>query len=399
MRIEPSPAAPFLISWNVTRRCNLRCIQCYLDAKDEPDATATEEALSFIKDISEFAPAAMLVFSGGEPLLREDLFLLCRKAMDAGLTAVIGTNATLLTDTAAEKLKKSGVKGVGISIDSVNPALHDTLRGASGAWNNARRGIEATKKAGIPFQIQFAVTKANCGELERVVEFSEKIGAVSVNIFFPVSAGRGERAMDITARDYEEALGRIVELARAYDGRITVRPRCAPTVLRMAPELVTSGCIAGRGYLRIDPAGYVSACPYMPVEKMNLKDMRLREICESPLFKTLRNPSLKGRCGECEYRETCGGCRARALSEKGDIAGEDPFCLYEPERPAKGGVAPSPLWTEEAKTLLGAVPVFLRTVVEKAAERYASKKGLKTITVDVLKELKKTARGGAGEPH
>src|SRR3990172_7047369 len=165
---------PFLVSWNLTKRCNLKCDHCYLDST-EIDGTSdisTNDAKTIIDEISSLNPNALLIMTGGEPLLRQDFFSLAEYASNNGLMVVVGTNGTLIDDSAAKELLKSGVKGVGISIDSITPDYHDSFRGIAGAWEKTVKGMEVLKKYGIPFQTQFTIAKANKQELEQVILFS-----------------------------------------------------------------------------------------------------------------------------------------------------------------------------------------------------------------------------------
>ena len=410
----PSPEIdpPFLISWNLTKRCNLKCAHCYLDSTELNGAAdmPTTEALTIINGLASYAPGAMLIMTGGEPLLRPDLTELTQYATDKGFTVVIGTNGTLLDEPKARELMENGVKGIGISLDSVTPGFHDSFRGVPGSWKEALNGIEAARAAGLDFQIQLTITDKNHAEVPAIIELAEAKGATAVNIFFLVCTGRGQDVTDITAEDYERVLTYLVEAEDEYAGRIMVRARCAPHFLRIAKTLTpesallkgeTSGCIAGRGYLRISPDGFVTPCPYIPPTAGNgasLTDKSLKEIWEAePIFLSLRSPEYIGKCGDCDFSDICGGCRARALATTGDLMGEDPWCSHEPE---KGGdkIKPppptepnkkTPLWTPEAIERLAKAPFFLRSMIKGGVERYARAKGLPEITPEVMAKLRK----------
>lgn len=417
-RFSPPPASgpagepgqvPFLVSWNLTKRCNLKCAHCYLDAAEleGADETSTEEAKGFIDEVASLNPGAMLIMTGGEPLLRPDFPELSRYASTRGLTVVVGSNGTLLDDPTVEMLAGSGVQGVGISLDSVTPVFHDRFRGVAGAWQKTVEGMEALKRRGLPFQLQLTVTRENRGDLPGLIEFAAQNGAKAVNIFFLVCTGRGQNMTDLTPEEYEATLKYLAEAESAFEGRVMVRARCAPHFLRVVSSLnpesavmkgETSGCIAGTGYLRISPEGDVTPCPYIPASSVdaNLKRVSLKEIWDNhPSFRSLRAPSYNGRCKDCEFNDVCGGCRARALSATGDLMGEDPWCTHEPDgkRPRPGGESNAgafkPEWTDEAKERLGKVPVFLRGMVKKGVERYAAAKGIREITPEVMSELRK----------
>lgn len=399
-----APSPPFLVSWNLTKRCNLLCGHCYLDACElsGADAVPTDEAFSYIDQIGTLSPGCMLVLTGGEPLLREDIFALASRASSLGLSPVIGTNGTLLSDEIARKLLDSGVRGAGVSLDSLAPQVHDRIRGVDGAWAKAVKGIEALSGSAIPFQLQFTLTRENMREIPAFIEFAEGTGAKAVNFFFLVCTGRGQKATDLTPQEYESALNSIALKEKEYRGRIMVRARCAPHLVRVAgesdPESAllkggTSGCIAGRGYLRISPEGFVTPCPYIPVSDgtPSLKEKPLSEIWEKGReFVLLRDPSYHGRCAECEYADSCGGCRARALASTGNILAEDPWCMHEPKG-AKKEAGTQPAWSAEAEERLKNIPSFIRPMIKKGLEQYASHKGIQLITPELMKELREKA--------
>ena len=402
---------PFLISWNITKRCNLRCSHCYLNASELEGGEgelSTHDAKKIIDEIALLNPQAMLIFTGGEPLLRNDCLELTSYAAGKGLMVVIGTNGTLLDDSTVKEIIRCGVKGVGISLDSVGPAYHDKFRGLTGAWERTTGGMDVLKKHGLDFQIQITVTKGNYSEIPDVIEYAYKKGARACNIFFLVCTGRGQNITDITPKQYEETLTYLVKAEKDYEGKMMVRARCAPHFLRIAHKLnpesqllkgATSGCIAGTGYFRITPEGDVTPCPYMQAKVGNLTDPSLTQIwTTSPVFQSLRNPKYEGRCKDCDYSEVCGGCRARALAATSNMMGEDPWCEYKPEiksqKPAPAGFkqgAEEIPWTNEASERLSKVPFFLRAMVKKGVERYAREKRLKEITPEIMAELRKRA--------
>ncbi|MCK4739510.1 MAG: radical SAM protein [Deltaproteobacteria bacterium] len=399
-------APPFLISWNLTKRCNLKCKHCYLDATELTGAedTSTKEALLMIDKIADFAPSALLIITGGEPLLREDLTTITSYATEQGLVVVLGTNGTLLTLKLAKKLKASGVRGIGISLDSVEPNFHDDFRGLTGAWLDSITGIESTKKAGLDFQIQLTITSKNKGEVAGIIKLAAEKEATAVNIFFLVCTGRGQDVTDITPSEYEEVLKSIVEAEEKYGEQMMVRARCAPHFLRVAKESApnssllkgeTSGCIAARGYVRISSKGILTPCPYMPApieSDLNLNKKSFSEIyLEDETFKKLRSPAYNGKCGDCEYSELCGGCRARSLATNGDLMGEDPWCDYRPKKNTKKITTnKTPIsWTPEAVSRLKKTPFFLRAMIKKGLEGYARATGVETITPEIMAKLRK----------
>ncbi|MBI5892077.1 MAG: radical SAM protein [Deltaproteobacteria bacterium] len=396
---------PFLISWNITKRCNLKCRHCYLDASEltsPKGELSTDEALALIDDIASINPNTMLILTGGEPLLRDDVFDIAKYASSKGLMVVLGTNGTMIDAHIALQIKESNIKGIGISIDSLKPLSHDRFRGLDGAWKKTVSGIDALKKHSIDFQLQVTVTKNNYDEIPAVIEYACKIGARAVNVFFLVCTGRGQEMTDITPKQYEDMLKYLANAQKEYEDKIMVRARCAPHFLRVVQEInpdseimkgATSGCLAGTHYFRITPEGDVTPCPYMPTSAGNVRKQRLSDIWDNAdIFKTLRNPAYKGNCKDCEFNEVCGGCRARAYAEKGDVMEGDSWCEYDGDG-VKGqgsrGQGVEILWTDEAKERLGKVPVFLRTMVKKGVEGYAKRKGLKEITPDIMMEMRK----------
>ena len=401
---------PFLVSWNITKRCNLKCDHCYLDAAEleGTDDLSTDDCFHIVDEIASLNPQSMLILTGGEPLLRTDLTDISRYAVEKGMMVVLGTNGTLVDAEAVRRLKEGRFSGVGISLDSVSPAFHDRFRGMEGAWEKTVRGMEELRKAKIDFQVQLTVTKENHTEIPALVEFAHEKGARALNVFFLVCTGRGQEVTDITPADYEEVLKYLVKAESEYEGRIMVRARCAPHILRVASEMdpespllkgFTSGCIAATGYYRISPEGRVSPCPYMPAGPgtPSALEKPMKEIWEeTEVFKRLRHRTYDGKCGDCEYSDVCGGCRARALATSGNDMGEDPWCDYEPKGKKAAGSAASaaPIWTSEATTRLEKVPRFLRTMVRKGVERYAKSKGLTEITADVMAELNRRRTEG-----
>jgi radical SAM protein with 4Fe4S-binding SPASM domain len=404
-----SAPLPFLISWNITKRCNLKCKHCYLDASELAGASelSTAEAKRVIDEIAALNPQSMLILTGGEPLMRDDCLELGEYAGSKGITVVLGTNGTVLNDGIVRAMVKSGIKGVGVSIDSATPAYHDRFRGLVGAWEGTNAGIDLLRKHGLDFTIQISVTKDNIDEIIPVIEYGIEKGARAVNIFFLVCTGRGQDVSDITPAQYESALTSLVKAARVYEDKIMVRARCAPHLLRIADKIdpdsplmkgATSGCIASTGYMRITPEGEVTPCPYIPTVAGSIKETGLKEIWEGAgVFETMRARRYEGRCKECEYNDICGGCRARALAAKSDIMGEDPWCEYEPDgkAPSTSTAPQAPVagivWTKEAEERLVKVPGFLQSMVKKGVEMYARKKGLAKITPDIMSELRKRA--------
>ncbi len=336
------------ISWSITRRCNLECAHCHLPAttrKERPelsssDELTTQEAFQLIDRIASVNPEVMLILSGGEPLLREDVFELSTYASGKGMMVVLGSNGLLMNDAAARMMKQSGVFGISISLDSVNPEIHDAIRSRPGAWEKAVSAIKTCRKEGLSIQVNTVVTKKNFEEIPELIAYARDLGAKVYSPFFLVCTGRGEEMTDLSPLQYEKVLSMIVAAHAKHDD-IMIRTRCAPTVRRILyqknPEsrFLTMGagrCLAGQSYCRITPEGDVTPCPYLPLTTGNIREQDFGDIWQnSAIFNSLRTPSLKGKCKKCAFRLLCGGCRARAYAGQNDYLGEDPWCDYLPQ--------------------------------------------------------------------
>lgn len=399
-----SAPAPHLVSWNVTRLCNLSCAHCYLDAvqrgeqaRDELDSGA---ARAVIAELATLAPAAMLVFTGGEPLMRSDLLDLVRGAATRGLAPVVGTNGTLLDGRRAAGLRAAGALGVGVSLDSAAAAFHDRLRGRPGAWASALRGMHAARAAGLALLVQMTVFDENRRELAALAALAARTGAIAFNVFFLVCTGRGATQTDLSPEAYEETLAEIVRIQRAQP-QMKVRARCAPYLRRVLGLQAEQGddefagwssaCLAGRRYLRITPQGTVTPCPYIPEVLGDLRRESLQAIWSAhPTLLRLRSELPKGRCGECDYRYSCGGCRARTLALRGDLMAEDANCRHvrPPHRapePRPAPRAPSAVcWDPEAEARLQRIPGFLCERIRTRLEEHARREGVSRITASFM---------------
>jgi radical SAM protein with 4Fe4S-binding SPASM domain len=390
---------PALISWNLTKKCNLRCPHCYLEAGAEAeDELTTEECLGLIDEMKALG-TEMLILTGGEPLLRRDIYEIARYASDHGLWVVMGTNGVLVTDRVARKMVECGVRGVGISIDSLDPAKHNRFRGGPNAWELSVRALEICRAHGLEVLVQTTVMAMNYEEIPALIAFAREKGAWSFNLYFLVQTGRGQEMNDLSPQQTEAMLAYLVEVQDRYRPML-VRSKCAPHFKRIAYErglggLESGGCMAGTRYCRITPEGNVTPCPYMPVVAGNVRHQSLREIWETaPVLLRLRDlDRLKGRCGRCEFKALCGGCRCRAYTAFGDYLQEDPACTYQPTgRALEAGEV---LWSPEARARLERIPIaFIREKVREGLETYARRNGLHVITPQVMKEaMAGTGRG------
>jgi radical SAM protein with 4Fe4S-binding SPASM domain len=398
---------PAVVSWNITQACNLRCPHCYLAAGSPPPRElSTEEGFQLIEQLRELG-TELLILTGGEPLARRDLCALARRASGAGLLVVLGTNATLIDEKRARALKASGVRGVGISLDSLDPAKHDAFRGQQGAWQKTVRAIELCQNQEIEVAIQTSVLPMNYDEILELIEFAYRKGARAFNAYFLVCTGRAEKLTDITPQQYEDLLHTLVNAAARHPGML-VRAKCAPHVKRLAylqqsahPKnangsdaspiglLASVGCPVGTSYLRINPTGNVTPCPYLPLMLGNVRQTPLRQIWqESETLRKLRTLELEGRCGICEFKALCVGCRARAFALTGNLLGEDPWCTYQSTGHRNTGDSLTVTWTDEALARIEKAPPFVRERIKQGAEICARARGLSQITPELLTELR-----------
>jgi AdoMet-dependent heme synthase len=388
MSMPPMSASPFarpyVVSWNLTYRCNLACEHCYLDAGSTPQVgtenfsdrseLGTEECFKVIDQIASFAPECVTILTGGEPLLRRDILEIVRRAAERGLWVVVGTNGVRITENVAQRLAEAGARGLSLSLDALDPDRHDRFRRVRGAWRNTVEGAEILNRTGLPFIVQTTAGSHNLGELEAIADFAhDRLAAKVWNLYFLVPTGRGQFVSDISPAQYDEVLASLYRIQRKYDRRMLVNAKCAPhyikTVLENSGETTESiptdgesatesswprlspirtysggagGCPAGTHYMGIRPNGDVTPCPYLPVFAGSLRSASLADLWNSSeLFADIRRrSSLGGRCGACEMNAHCGGCRARAYGMTGDLMAEDPLCTHQP-----GKFVGSPLLT------------------------------------------------------
>jgi radical SAM protein with 4Fe4S-binding SPASM domain len=402
---------PHVVAWNLTRRCNLECAHCYISAGPTERATSeldTATCLRIVDELVAVNPAPLLILSGGEPLLRDDLTVIARHASDRGATVVVGTNGTLLTDERIAALKRAGVRGVAVSVDSLRPSYHDNFRHGAGSLEGTQAALGRLRAQRLDFIIQTSVTKGNRAELPRLVAWSAEQGAVAFNCYFLVPTGRGAGLSDLSPPDYETVLADLARWQRDYRGRMLVRSKCAPHFMRHVhaadPESPVlnyeTRCPCGTQYCRITPDGKLTPCPYMPEVAGDLRVRSFAEIWRaSPLFRQLREGALGGKCGVCEYRQVCGGCRARAFAVSGDVLAADPSCTYEPlpgaalvesGRAVTYGAefAPALAWSPAARERVQRIPSFVRGVVMQRLEEYARRQGVREVTIEMLAEVR-----------
>lgn len=427
----PTKSRPFVISWNLTYRCNLACEHCYLDAgkgwSDRLNGAgtsgelSTRECFKVIDEIAAFAPECLTILTGGEPLLRPDILEIIRYTHGKDLWVVVGTNGVLITETLATKLKNAGARGLALSLDALRPEDHDRFRGVEGSWRNTVRGAKILADVGLPFTIQTTVARHNARDLEAIARFAyEELAAKVWNLFFLTPTGRGHEyaeSHDMTSEQYDQVLADVLRIQEIYASRMMVNAKCAPHYIKALIEhqpdspFIKSytggagGCPAGTHYLGIRPNGDVTPCPYLPVFAGNLLSIPLAQLWkESKLFSTISDrTSLGGRCGVCEFHAHCGGCRARAYGSSTDYMAEDPLCGYTPGslvhakrllRPAAvqyGQEATANVqWTPDATERMKQIPAFVRGMVVKSVESYCTKKGVELVTTEHLDAIRST---------
>jgi len=349
-----NPAAriplPRIIAWEVTRSCNLNCVHCRASSRFGPyqNELSTREALGLLDQIRELG-TPIIILTGGEPLLRKDIFELAEYGTGLGMRMVMGSNGTLITARVARRIGESGVKRVSISIDGATKESHDAFRKVNGAFDGAMRGISNLKEQGLDFQINTTITRHNLSELEDIFDLAVRIGAVAHHIFLLVPTGRARDMVnqELSAQDYEDTLHWFYR--QHGKASIELKATCAPQYYRILSQeasskaedgntqtrglaAVTRGCLAGISYCFISHVGVVQPCGYLEVDSGDVRKEPFPQIWRhSRVFNDLRDFSkYKGKCGRCEYITVCGGCRARAYEATGDYLAEEPLCAYNP---------------------------------------------------------------------
>lgn len=339
-----------IVAWEVTRSCNLDCVHCRASSNYGPhprelDAIMAMEVLDQIREVAK----PIIILTGGEPLLRKDIFALADYGTRKGLRMVLATNGTLITPDITRKIRESGIKRVSVSLDGATRESHDVFRQVNGAFNRAIKGISYLKEGGIEFQINTTITKYNLSELEGIFDLAVRLEAAAHHIFLLVPAGRAKEMANqqLDAREYEDTLYWFHE--QHDKAPLELKATCAPQYYRIMRQethsggdtvdskacgldAVTRGCLAGISYCFISNEGIIQPCGYMELNSGDLRKSRFADIWgNSPIFAELRNFSrYKGKCGRCEYISVCGGCRARAYAAHGDYLSEEPLCAYNP---------------------------------------------------------------------
>ena len=349
MQIRP----PFMVSYSITTKCNLKCKHCYSESTDQvaPDELSTEEALRLMDDLSRWG-IGLLIIDGGEPLCREDLLDVVKYASSKGIRATIGSNGTLIDEGMARKMLDAGVMSVAISVDGADAQTHDSFRGMSGVFEQTLEGIEACRNAGLPFQFNMVIRKENLSQLEDMLRLAVDCGADAAEVFDLVAAGRAKEECREQVLSHDERKWAMEWLAQAQeDCPIVIRvpgcpmyplllqqkqiqPRHFPVEMLRRIPYYDRGCAAGMhiGYVMMLSNGEVTPCILLQVKLGNIREQSIISIWEnSPVLAELRRRELlKGDCGDCSYKITCSGCRGRAYEETGDMMAADPGCWLAP---------------------------------------------------------------------
>jgi radical SAM protein with 4Fe4S-binding SPASM domain len=369
-----------LLFWETTAGCNLECIHCRrLDVSQQLMKTdmTTEESLRFVSQLAAFAKP-ILVLSGGEPLFRPDIFQIAVHARDQGLPVALATNGTLIDEPMAQRIVDAGIRRVAISIDGADEITHDAFRRQPGSLAAALNGFRYLRSRGMSMQINCTITKHNVLQIETLYAKALELGADALHLFMLVPVGCGVQIAAsnmLPAEEYERVLNWMYDKSKL--GQIHLKATCAPHYFRvmrqrMAGErkanrgsgvpvthsqphsaggvgaaparqpvhptgmaAMTKGCLAGSAICFVSHTGEVFPCGYLPVSAGNVKKQEMRAIWEEArVFERLRNvDELEGKCGVCEFKRICMGCRARAFYEEhGNYMAEEPHCVYEPKQ-------------------------------------------------------------------
>jgi len=350
-----------VLAWEITRSCNLYCAHCRASAEHGPfeNELSTEECYRLIDEILEVGKP-IIILSGGEPLAREDVLDIAIYAVNKGFRVAMGSNGTLVTEEMAARMKDVPISRLAISLDFPVPELQDSFRGKKGAFDEAMAGLLNARRAGIEVQINSTVTKLNVDYLDSILSLAKEVGASAFHPFLLVPTGRGKNleSVQLSPQEYEDTLNWIYDQQVKLGDAMFFKPTDAPHYLRVmkqrqkqgqasgkpaepkpAPSggghpmhAISRGCLAGTGFCFISHRGSVQGCGYLDIVAGNVRKQSFGQIWNhSPLFRSLRDLSnIKGKCGLCEYKRICGGCRARAYEATGDYLEAEPYCIYEP---------------------------------------------------------------------
>ena len=330
-------AHPKVIAWEVTRRCPLACRHCRAGACDVAyeGELATTECLRVIDSLATFAPPPMIIWTGGEPMARPDIFGLVRHATAGGIRSVMAPCGMMVTEETLTALKAAGVMACSFSLDGATAETHDAFRGVAGAFDTVNRAMDVAVSVGMPFQVNCTVSQLNRAELPAIRDITIARGARTLDLFFlvPVGRGRGLRDVSLSPADTEAVLRWAFEMDA--QGPVRVRETCAPQAVRIwhalgRPGAKPAGCMGGKTFVFISHTGILQPCGFLDVPSGDLRGHSLdfkRAYEASPVFKDLSDPgNYGGACGTCAFRADCGGCRARAYAATGDYMATETAC-------------------------------------------------------------------------
>jgi AdoMet-dependent heme synthase len=351
--------APFTIAWEVTRACAYACVHCRADAMHvaDPNELNTEEALRLIDRLAEFG-SPILIFTGGDPMMRKDLHELIAYATQKGLRCSLTPTATALPTTARlEKVRDAGIRRIALSLDAPSSEIHDHFRQVAGSWQRTMDILHRAQQIGISVQVNTTISKHNVDILDEMVPFIQEVGAVQWSLFFLVPTGRAQVKNMISAEEHERTFNWLYDLSKTAP--FDIKSTAAPMYRRVAIERKraeqggenpvtfqgagfqyadglnrpTRGVNDGNGFLFISHVGDIQPSGFLPLTAGNVRTDDVIDVYRrSQLFTDLRTPDkIKGRCGICEYRDVCGGQRGRAYGVTGDYLESDPACLYIPQ--------------------------------------------------------------------
>jgi radical SAM protein len=347
-------SAPFTIAWEITRACAYACTHCRADAQPrrDPRELDTAEGKQLIDMLVGFGTRPILVLTGGDPLMRRDVFELARYADERGLRVSLTPTATVLsTRERMSEARAAGVRRVAFSLDAVDPNVHDRFRGFDGSFERTLAGIENARAEGMPLQINTTVCASNVDQLERFIPLLAEWAVVQWSVFFLVPVGRGTHLQMLSAEEHEMVLAWLCDLTDTapFDVKATAAPQYRRIVRQRSRRVAGAGfhfpdglnrpdhgkgVNDGRGFMFISHTGEVMPSGFLPLVAGNVRERDPVALYrDSALFRELRDPAaLKGKCGRCEFHEVCGGSRARAYGVTGDHLAADPSCPYQPTR-------------------------------------------------------------------
>ena len=346
---------PFLVIWEVTRACALKCVHCRADAigRRDPRELTTDEGFRLIDQVRAIGPRPpIFVLTGGDPMRRPDLARLVRYATETGLTVALTPSGTAATTRARlEELKDVGLSRIAVSLDGPTPEAHDAFRRVRGSYGWTMRIIEEATALGLPLQINSTISKATLPQLESMAERISQLPVTLWALFFLVQTGRGVGIEQIAADECERVLNDLYELSLTspFGIKTTEAPHYQRVVWQRererSPLGPPSGAVErrhqlraprgvndGNGFVFVDHIGSICPSGFLPIPRGNVRTSDLGDVYRTDeVFLRLRNANaLLGRCGRCRFREICGGSRARAFAATGAVMAADPLCAYEP---------------------------------------------------------------------